>query len=202
MTLIGIGLTAWLLPAFTRQWDDRQKAQELKEQLVTDMAQTVAAALIGTRPAIIGLKHDPTEPSFSQVDNAWSLASTRIEAKLQTYFATPTVLDWRNYSVLMDAALATLTPHAARANGSELYPRDVTAAHERLVRRHIAPTTTAKYMNLLFPNTTEPSRGIRAYTDAKLTLLGAEEAIAREVLHAHVAGYSTTFRDFLDDVAP
>ena len=29
ITLIGIALTAWLLPAFTRQWDDRQKVREL-----------------------------------------------------------------------------------------------------------------------------------------------------------------------------
>jgi hypothetical protein len=33
VTLLGIALTAWLLPAFTRQWDDRQKAQELQSHV-------------------------------------------------------------------------------------------------------------------------------------------------------------------------
>ena len=42
VTLIGIALTAWLLPAFTRQWDDRQKAHELKASIVTDMASATA----------------------------------------------------------------------------------------------------------------------------------------------------------------
>jgi hypothetical protein len=45
VTVLGIALSAWLIPAFTRQWDDRQKARELKASLVTEMAAATAAAL-------------------------------------------------------------------------------------------------------------------------------------------------------------
>jgi hypothetical protein len=45
VTLVGIALTAWLLPAFTRQWDDRQKARELKAGLASDMGKSTATVL-------------------------------------------------------------------------------------------------------------------------------------------------------------
>jgi hypothetical protein len=47
VTLIGLALSAWLLPAITRQWDDRQKAHELKSAIVAEMAAATAPALIG-----------------------------------------------------------------------------------------------------------------------------------------------------------
>lgn len=47
VTLVGIALTAWLLPAFTRQWDDRQKAHELQAGIVADMASATAQVVIG-----------------------------------------------------------------------------------------------------------------------------------------------------------
>jgi hypothetical protein len=45
VTLLGIGLTAWLLPAFTRQWDDRQKAHEIKAALAFQIAAATADAV-------------------------------------------------------------------------------------------------------------------------------------------------------------
>ncbi|HEV8459390.1 MAG TPA: hypothetical protein VGQ38_01660 [Gaiellaceae bacterium] len=47
VTLLGIALTAWLLPAFTRQWGDRQKAHELKAAMVTDIASASGRVLLG-----------------------------------------------------------------------------------------------------------------------------------------------------------
>jgi hypothetical protein len=47
VTLLGIALTAWLLPAITRQWNDRQKAHELKAAVVAQIAAATARALTG-----------------------------------------------------------------------------------------------------------------------------------------------------------
>lgn len=44
VTLLGIALTAWLLPALTRQWNDRQSAHRLQAGIVSDM--TLATARI------------------------------------------------------------------------------------------------------------------------------------------------------------
>src|SRR5215213_208236 len=51
VTLLGIALTAWLLPAITRQWDDRQKAHELKATLAADLASATARSLVEARAA-------------------------------------------------------------------------------------------------------------------------------------------------------
>ena len=47
ITVLGFVLSAWLLPAMTRQWDDRQKVHELKAGVVSEMASVSAKALIG-----------------------------------------------------------------------------------------------------------------------------------------------------------
>ena len=43
----GLVLSAWLLPAFTRQWDDRQKAHEVKSSVVSEIAAASAHSLTG-----------------------------------------------------------------------------------------------------------------------------------------------------------
>src|SRR5258706_30058 len=45
VTLLGIALTAWLLPAFAHQRDDRQKAQEFKAALAAQIAAATADAV-------------------------------------------------------------------------------------------------------------------------------------------------------------
>jgi hypothetical protein len=49
VTLLGIGISAWLIPAFTRQWDDRQKALELKVAVVAQIASATSQALVRSR---------------------------------------------------------------------------------------------------------------------------------------------------------
>src|SRR3954465_14347156 len=60
VTLLGIALTAWLLPAFTRQWDDRQKAHELKTALTSQIATATADALIRSKQEL------RTAPKFDE----------------------------------------------------------------------------------------------------------------------------------------
>src|SRR6266513_667328 len=60
VTLIGIALTAWLLPAFTRQWDDRQKAHELKAALASQVAVATAKSLTRSREQLRLVLANPT----------------------------------------------------------------------------------------------------------------------------------------------
>ena len=201
VTVLGICLSAWLIPAFTRQWDDRQKAQELKAGLVTEMSEAASAALIGSRARIFGLKPARGEPSISEVNYTWSLAATSIEAKLRAYFPQSIVLDWRSYTVLVESTIVILADTGIRGVGGELYSRDVSAALARLAERDVLPVGTEEYMKMLFPDTAD-APGIRAYTEAKTMILGSVEAIATEVLVGHPRGYSTSRGDFLRDLLP
>src|SRR5690348_6647810 len=76
-TLVGIALTAWLLPAFTKQWDDRQKAHELQTRMVADMASASAHALTGG-DAIWASRR----VNKAAVADAWSVANLQLEARL------------------------------------------------------------------------------------------------------------------------
>ncbi len=92
MTLAGVVLSAWLLPAFTRQWDDRQKARQLKAAIVADMASDSARALIGA---------GRSKPSDG-VAESWLRASAQIEAQLRAYFSADVVAAWQVYSYVVD----------------------------------------------------------------------------------------------------
>ncbi len=80
VTLLGIALTDWLLPAFTRQWDDRQKARELKAAVITQVAAATAAQLVETRKVsarrfyLTG--NGPSESAYERLNDLWLLHST------------------------------------------------------------------------------------------------------------------------------
>src|SRR5438874_375987 len=61
VTLLGIALTAWLLPAFTRQWDDRQKSHELAASLIGESAAANADVLTAGQDAVFQLR--PKSPA-------------------------------------------------------------------------------------------------------------------------------------------
>jgi hypothetical protein len=90
VTLVGIALTAWLLPAFTRQWDDRQKAQEVKSALVADMASASSRALTGGEPIWSGGRADSR-----RVLSDWGASSLRIETRLRAYLGPELVTAWQ-----------------------------------------------------------------------------------------------------------
>jgi hypothetical protein len=89
VTLLGIALTAWLLPAFTRQWDDRQKARELKATTITDLSSAVAEAYVDSGRVLYATTADASRPNTQaqhQLQDQWDLARTRLEAQIRAYF--------------------------------------------------------------------------------------------------------------------
>jgi hypothetical protein len=69
-------LTAWLFPALTHQWQDRQKARELSAGLVTQVGKETSQALVtsdffsGGRPPFV-LEHRFNQRLFNQLDLDW-----------------------------------------------------------------------------------------------------------------------------------
>ena len=228
VTLLGIALTAWLLPAFTRQWDDRQKAHELKTAMVADMASATAAALIGGEAVWAG-----RPVNKRRVADAWSLASLTLEARLRAYFGRDVINAWQVYSWMIDhfadghraqAEAALLS--ATNPPGLRLDPGAADAAALVLVTGGGARPENAAEMSKIFPSFFEADPhlllektavgrlyrylkpSLRAHETSlpygkraiEATLLRFEEEIAREVLDGHAKGYSTS--DFLQDLIP
>jgi hypothetical protein len=104
VTFIGLVLSAWLLPAFTRQWDDRQKAHELQVAIVTDMASATARMLTrgeerNKRQLAKGLGRSQRAAANQGVRSSeWSQASLQLEARLHAYFPRRIVEAWQLYS--------------------------------------------------------------------------------------------------------
>ncbi len=131
VTLLGIALTAWLLPAITRQWNDRQSAHTVKAGIVSDMTAATEPVLLSGEDLWQSLPEctarnnvDITnyEEAFSlpprevkcferakrklvklsrRIDRPWSLASAEIEARMRAYLDPQVVTGWEVFSWLI-----------------------------------------------------------------------------------------------------
>jgi hypothetical protein len=145
VTLLGIALTAWLLPAITRQWGDRQKAHELKAALIEDMAAATAStfqsgdALWTAVPictaydANILQWGDSSLPTSvfkcfrrgdrqltkdsAKIDRPWALASSEIEARMRAYLSPQVVAAWQVFAWFMGAYDGSRETHTTVAYG-------------------------------------------------------------------------------------
>jgi hypothetical protein len=226
VTVLGFALSAWLVPAMTRQWDDRQKEHELKAGVVADMASVSAQALVGGEAvwSSAGKRRVP-EPKPTPAQKEWELSTLGLEARLRAYFPRSVVTSWEIYAWAVDRFLGASSPSASAAlqdavqSGEPLDPRvaDATAQLLALVIERPGPSfkksanmphsdsiNIPKLRGMLSP---ELQRYEQNYSYAKWTavekqLLDIEQAVADQVLRNHASGFSTTPRDLMHDLLP
>jgi hypothetical protein len=129
VTLVGIVLRAWLLPALTRQWDDRQKAHELKVGVTQDIAGATADALFGGNTtyepsqngSVLAALAHTTPVLAAERTRAWELSSFKIESELRAYFPSSRLAaDWHRYSdAVREFFIALTQPFTKRSNALE-----------------------------------------------------------------------------------
>jgi hypothetical protein len=229
VTLVGIVLTAWLLPAFTRQWDDRQKAHELQSALVTEMADASAPALLGGGNYWANKTGGGAE--ITRVADAWARASFKIESRLRVYFSPQVVVAWQLYSWFVtrwDAVHSIQSKvdmvAAGRTGFKNLDPtlvltiRNIFLVADNLQERGL-PRFVSFYtrkdsverppVHNLRKRVGIPASVWQEYppyqpsADAvEAILFQLEQSVAQEVARAHVTGYSTTTHDLINDLIP
>jgi hypothetical protein len=213
LTLLGIGLSAWLLPAIARQWQDRQKAQELKAALVTDMASSTARILASSEARRAG-----RSPRRS---GDWLRRSFEIEARLRAYFPKSILHTWQLYSFFVGyidpgarSDERTLQYNEAALEGS--LETEARRLLTYLAALTAALNTKTSYLQrytasiivedpILSPGFRRELRGRsgpEAYREFLSVFLDLESEIADEVLAAGPKGYSTTRGDLLRDLIP
>lgn len=194
VTLVGIALTAWLLPAFTRQWDDRQKAQEVRAAIASQIAVETAHALLASNKASRALLHSSHyDPRFGYsvstangLDDIWLGSRIAIETKLRAYFSAEEVyrgLD--QYNVSMSDVFAI----ASGANGLTARQLQEHFGMSQRSAKIIADDAGDGYM-------------LEALGYLNEEMLNEENRFVGEIFDAHVAGYSTTSHDLLHDLIP
>ena len=242
VTFLGIALTAWLLPAFTHQWEDRQKAQELKATIVADVASASARALVGGE-AIWA----PRKVDREKVADEWSRSSLAIETRLRAYLPEQIVTAWKIYTWMIDrfvdghrvqgetallTAAATMVgarpgedlerPENASLDpeGLVLDPGAVIAAKDVFGQASRAKHPLQKAAPSFKAGTYDfyELQAVKHYLEVdqlqrdlnreeynkfvQSALVIFQQELTREILAAHVAGYSTTSRDLLNDLLP
>ena len=229
VTLVGITLSAWLLPAFTRQWDDRQKSQQLKAVLVTDMASATAEA-VSSGGAGSG---DPLNRQGRVTARRWWARSLEIDARLQAQFGNSVVTGWEIYSFVVSKWLGAPLPQLATQANTAFWSVNSAAFGPRFDRS--SPIWQSALNALMSVDQTRPPyprqnpiartmRDVQRYMISELTrargpeeppgqtlaqdesfqtgLVIFESDLASAVLRDHVAGYSTTSRDLIHDLVP
>lgn len=181
IAVIGIGLSSWLIPAFTRQWDDRQKAGDLKAALVTQMATATGRAVLDAQA--LSNVNPGTRPSTARAAavKEWSVAALEVKARLGAYFGPAAVDAWEVVTYYVNATLS-------HAYGNAFVPG-------RLEGSAPAPGPLQDLYSEYYSGDT----GIE---DLARELITQEEHVARSILAMNVRGYSTTWDDFLSDLLP
>jgi hypothetical protein len=199
VTLLGIGLTAWLLPALSRQWDDRQQAHELQAALVSKMALASAKAFVAGHNAML-VRQSP-EPAGRPGEEQWAIESFEIESRLRAYFSPAIVGSWNRYRTLLSGALDTSYHRQsllAISGGGPKPRRPYPAATFDLNQLQIVLSGDRDRFHAYAVNSPAFGRwGPLEYDLARL-----ENQVARAVLAASPKGYSTTLGDFLHDLVP
>jgi hypothetical protein len=207
VTLIGIALTAWLLPAFTRQWEDRQKATDLKATILDEIGGATANAFAGGDALAHGdgiiYKHN-LNPQGRATARAWSVAWFRVDARLRTYFDPRVATMWRDYDEAMRQFLLINEVHGQHRKGQ---PRPTAVSLDGIYMDDFSRATTcSKGQKLPTPNdlvATEPgSFAGGGLTGLRNALVHCDSLITDAVLAGHARGYSTTTRDLIHDLLP
>jgi hypothetical protein len=111
----------FLIPNFTRKWQDHQKALEIKTGLVSDMGESISDAVMSGRFISAGLvsrsSSDPRadQRAFNDGYRAWTTSNASIGAKIQAYFGNDLGSQWRKFAnVVTDYFQLSATPGGGR----------------------------------------------------------------------------------------
>jgi hypothetical protein len=223
VTVLGFALSAWLVPAMTRQWDDRQREHELKASVVADMASVSARALLGGEAVWSGQKRTARERK--QLENEWELSTLGLEARLRAYFPRSVVTGWEVYAWAVDRFIDARSPSASAVlqdavhSGAPLDPRVGDAAAQLLALRidgagpsfeksentPISDSTNIHLLRKMLSPALEhyaENFSYAKWTAFEKRLLDVEHGVADQVLRSHAAGFSTTPRDLMHDLLP
>jgi hypothetical protein len=201
--IVTVGLTlatAWVFPALTHQWQDRQKARELSAGLVTQISKQTSQTLVTSdffsgRRAPFVVAHHLNQQLFNQLDLDWRDMSAEIAAQLQAYYSPGLLNRWHTYARLVEKTYFLATTDMARR-----------AATIRVLREHFGERNWQRWhADLLrrpWMEQTNAFAQIKAYLNVSGALLAESAAINDAILRDHPAGFSTQPRDIIHDLLP
>jgi hypothetical protein len=100
VVVIGAAITGWALPGLARRRDVRQKALEVRTQLVSDMSRIVIAFVTAVRFAIEDGKTE--DGDYQKRYREWEDERAVLGTKLEAYFPNTNIPNnWRDFVAAM-----------------------------------------------------------------------------------------------------
>jgi hypothetical protein len=202
VTLLGVALTARLLPAFTRQWDDRQRARDLKAGLVAEIASATSQALVQSREAkqrdfshaipngtLAGFR------GYELLEDSWLRESIRIESEIRAYLPHKLFDTWRQYDNTIEGLFQLAASHVGPVELQ--YFADYNLGVRRAALKRDLAWLAAKGTTRNVVSNKES-----AFSEIVNGVEDREQTVTDAILSAHVAGYSTTTHDLIHDLIP
>ena len=192
--------TAWVFPALSHQWQDRQKARELTAAIVSQIGKGTSQALVTSSFVTYDRFPSSADSSragfnqeiFNQLDLEWRTSRAEIEAQLQAYFPNPVVAEWRAYSDLVWRTYRLITEN-----------QSTRAQTLRELRREFGHLPGWYFDVMETPWKDRPdSRARQAYFYVSSAVLDRRSAVIDEMLRSRPAGFSTRPADLLRDLLP
>jgi hypothetical protein len=185
IAVVGSVLVYWLIPHFTRGWQDHAKILEVKTNLVADMSDSVGNATMTGRFIASGLigkaTDDPnaTQRAFNDAYQKWTVESAVIASRLAAYFpGSDLASKWRSYSNVVTDFLQ-LSARGQRADrASQLV--EVASYFPKLRKRGKAWWTALLEVGPTFQEN---------YRDLSLAVLGERDMFVQSVLDSDASGF-------------
>jgi hypothetical protein len=199
-------------PAFARQWDDRQKARDLKaaiaDQIATATVRTVDAGVDVARAQEV----EARRRHIARARALWRPASLRVEMKLRAYFPASMAAEWERFVLDIDDFLLNVCAKASppgKALQSDLTDADrranIAGWFEASSRREPLPEgLRSRSFGEIAGNATGQDAESRAdvVADGAELMFSKTDKMTAALLDAHPAGFSTSRRDLLRDLIP
>jgi hypothetical protein len=193
-------VTAWLFPALSHQWQDRQKAKELTAALVSRIGKDTSKALVTSSfisyhrfpSAGDGSANGFNQQLFNRLDLEWRTSSAEIEAQLRAYFPKSIVSAWAAYADLVWRTYRLITDNQSTR------PQTVKQLGEEF------PDVPGWYIReMATPWQDRPDTNARkAYFYVSSAVLERKAVVIDEMLASRPEGFSTRPQDLVHDLLP
>jgi hypothetical protein len=183
VTVVAAFLGSFLIPQITRNWQDHQKALEIKTGLVGQMSESVSDAVATGR----FIAADLIAPGSQQQEwndgyREWTTASASIGAALRAYVGSEVGSDWRSFELVVTNFLQ-LSAYTDRRSRREQV--EVIVSNPGL-RRHVTFTRAGRAA-LIGPRSTRDFQD--AYKGLANGILQREDELVQRVLDSDVSGF-------------
>jgi hypothetical protein len=209
-TLIGVTLSAWLIPAFTRQWEDRQKARELKAAITDEIAAATSRTL--NAGLDVGKAQQPKARGrlYDAAGDYWEPASLKIAMKVRADFSPEVAASWDTFAFDVRRYLhfsANASP-PGRPWDPSVTPQMQKVVLERWLTDMLDDLRPGENLDGVVETEVGDARDKDPSTRVAVVGQGVEwmklktDEVTAAILKSNPAGFSTTRTDFLRDLLP